>query len=113
MPVVSGAWCSVRTAGAWLPRTRMVPSTSGRRPSRPTCATAERRTRWASKPLRWRSPGNSGPRRAGDVVSSAAMSDVTHILAAIDQGDPHAAAHLLPLVYDELRRLAAAQLAHE
>src|SRR4029077_6699940 len=41
------------------------------------------------------------------------MSDVTHILAAIDQGDPHAAAQLLPLVYDELRRLAAAQMAAE
>jgi RNA polymerase sigma factor (TIGR02999 family) len=41
------------------------------------------------------------------------MSDVTHILNAIDQGDPHAAAQLLPLVYDELRRLAAQKLAHE
>jgi hypothetical protein len=41
------------------------------------------------------------------------MSDVTRILAAIEQGDPHAAAELLPLVYDELRRLAAQQLAHE
>jgi RNA polymerase sigma factor (TIGR02999 family) len=41
------------------------------------------------------------------------MSTVTHILAAIDQGDPHAAAQLLPLVYDELRQLAAARMAHE
>jgi RNA polymerase sigma factor (TIGR02999 family) len=41
------------------------------------------------------------------------MSDVTRILAAIDQGDPHAAGQLLPLVYDELRRLAAQKLAHE
>src|SRR5215831_15898110 len=41
------------------------------------------------------------------------MNDVTHLLAAIDQGDPHAAAQLLPLVYDELRRLAAAQMARE
>src|SRR5215467_9369878 len=41
------------------------------------------------------------------------MSDVTHILAAIDQGDPHAAAQLLPLVYKELRQLAAAQMARE
>ena len=41
------------------------------------------------------------------------MSDVTRILEAIDQGDPHAAAQLLPLVYDELRKLAAAKLAHE
>jgi hypothetical protein len=35
------------------------------------------------------------------------VSEVTRILSAIDQGDPHAAAQLLPLVYDELRRLAA------
>src|SRR5262244_728061 len=41
------------------------------------------------------------------------MSEVTRILSAIDQGDPHAAAQLLPLVYDELRRLAAQQLAQE
>src|SRR5262245_51367105 len=41
------------------------------------------------------------------------MSDVTRILSAIEQGDPHAAAELLPLVYDELRRLAAARLADE
>ena len=41
------------------------------------------------------------------------MSDVTRILDAAAQGDPHAAAELLPLVYDELRRLAAARLAHE
>ena len=41
------------------------------------------------------------------------MSDVTHCLNAIDQGDPHAASQLLPLVYDELRRLAARKLAHE
>jgi RNA polymerase sigma factor (TIGR02999 family) len=41
------------------------------------------------------------------------MSDVTQILDAIDQGDPHAAEQLLPLVYDELRRLAAHKLAEE
>jgi RNA polymerase sigma factor (TIGR02999 family) len=41
------------------------------------------------------------------------MSDVTRILSAIEQGDPHAAEQLLPLVYDELRRLAAAKLSHE
>jgi RNA polymerase sigma factor (TIGR02999 family) len=41
------------------------------------------------------------------------MSDVTRILSAIEQGDPHAAAELLPLVYDELRRLAAAKLSQE
>jgi RNA polymerase sigma factor (TIGR02999 family) len=41
------------------------------------------------------------------------MSEVTRILSAIDQGDPHAAEQLLPLVYDELRKLAAQRLAHE
>jgi RNA polymerase sigma factor (TIGR02999 family) len=41
------------------------------------------------------------------------MSDVTRILSAIDEGDPSAAAQLLPLVYDELRQLAAEKMAHE
>jgi RNA polymerase sigma factor (TIGR02999 family) len=41
------------------------------------------------------------------------MSDVTRILSAIEQGDPRAAAQLLPLVYDELRKLAAQRLAQE
>jgi RNA polymerase sigma factor (TIGR02999 family) len=41
------------------------------------------------------------------------MSDVTQLLHAIDRGDPHAASQLLPLVYDELRKLAAHKLAHE
>jgi RNA polymerase sigma factor (TIGR02999 family) len=41
------------------------------------------------------------------------MSDVTRILSAIEQGDAHAAEQLLPLVYDELRQLAAARLAQE
>src|SRR5580765_4076012 len=41
------------------------------------------------------------------------MSDVTQLLSAMERGDPHAAAQLLPLVYDELRRLAAARLAAE
>jgi RNA polymerase sigma factor (TIGR02999 family) len=41
------------------------------------------------------------------------VSDVTSILSAIDQGDAHAAEQLLPLVYDELRKLAAQKLAQE
>jgi RNA polymerase sigma factor (TIGR02999 family) len=41
------------------------------------------------------------------------VTDVSRILSAIQQGDPHAAEQLLPLVYDELRCLAAAQLAGE
>jgi len=42
-----------------------------------------------------------------------AMSDVTRILSQIESGDPSAAEQLLPLVYDELRRLAAVKLAQE
>src|SRR5262245_32945704 len=41
------------------------------------------------------------------------MSDVTRILSAIEQGDPSAAGELLPLVYEELRKLAAQKLAQE
>jgi RNA polymerase sigma factor (TIGR02999 family) len=41
------------------------------------------------------------------------MADVTHLLNALEQGDSHAAGQLLPLVYDELRRLAAQRLAQE
>jgi RNA polymerase sigma factor (TIGR02999 family) len=41
------------------------------------------------------------------------MNEVTRILSDLAHGDPHAAAQLLPLVYDELRRLAAARLAAE
>jgi RNA polymerase sigma factor (TIGR02999 family) len=41
------------------------------------------------------------------------MADVTRILSQIDEGDPAAAEQLLPLVYDELRKLAASRLARE
>ena len=41
------------------------------------------------------------------------MSDLTHILSAVERGEPGAAEELLPLVYDELRRLAAQNLSHE
>src|SRR5210317_314259 len=41
------------------------------------------------------------------------MTDVTQILSQIEDGDPSAAEQLLPLVYEELRKLAAAKLAHE
>jgi RNA polymerase sigma factor (TIGR02999 family) len=51
-----------------------------------------------------------GPSPAGIL---ALMSDVTRILSAIEQGDPHAAEQLLPLVYGELRKLAAQRLAQE
>src|SRR4029453_13713198 len=41
------------------------------------------------------------------------MTEVTRILSQMSAGDPHAANELLPLVYEELRKLAAARLAHE
>ena len=41
------------------------------------------------------------------------MSEVTRILSEIEQSDPHAAEQLLPLVYDELRKIAAHKLAQE
>ena len=41
------------------------------------------------------------------------MSDVTRVLEAIEQGDPKAADQLLPLVYQELRKLAAHKMANE
>jgi hypothetical protein len=41
------------------------------------------------------------------------MSEVTRILSAAEQGDSHAADQLLPLVYDELRKLAAQKMAQE
>jgi RNA polymerase sigma factor (TIGR02999 family) len=46
-------------------------------------------------------------------LSVPLMNEVTRILSAIDQGDPHAAEQLLPLVYEELRTLAAQKLARE
>src|SRR5262245_749847 len=68
----------------------------------PACRVAHRIDR---APPIWRTP--PGRRILG------AMSDVTRILSQIDAGDPAAAERLLPLVYDELRKLAAAKLAHE
>lgn len=41
------------------------------------------------------------------------MTDISHILSALDAGDPSSASQLLPLVYEELRRLAAQRLAQE
>src|SRR5438874_1421396 len=75
--------------------------------------------RTLSQPCRPAHPGR--PRipavRSGFPLFAAVMlnlmSEVTRILSAIEQGDPHAAEELLPLVYDELRQLAAQKLAHE
>ena len=49
----------------------------------------------------------------GGLTASLSMTDVTRILSDIEQGDPQAAEQLLPLVYDELRKLAAQKLAQE
>jgi RNA polymerase sigma factor (TIGR02999 family) len=46
-------------------------------------------------------------------MTSLTMSEVSHLLNALEDGDPHAAEQLLPLVYDELRKLAALRLAQE
>jgi RNA polymerase sigma factor (sigma-70 family) len=51
--------------------------------------------------------------QSGQTAGLVTMSDVTRILSQIELGDPRAAEQLLPLVYDELRKLAAAKLAHE
>jgi RNA polymerase sigma factor (TIGR02999 family) len=56
---------------------------------------------------------SSESRAAGGVPGGLPMNDVIHILSAIERGDRNAAAQLLPLVYDELRRLAAQRLAQE
>jgi RNA polymerase sigma factor (TIGR02999 family) len=57
----------------------------------------------------------SGPDRSldGSSFSVTPMKDVTRILSAVEQGDPRAAEQLLPLVYEELRKLAAQKLAQE
>jgi RNA polymerase sigma factor (TIGR02999 family) len=57
------------------------------------------------RPIIWR--GSTESDRTSDIT------DVTHILAAIEQGDPNAADKLLPLVYEELRKLAAHRMANE
>ncbi len=69
--------------------------------------------------LRWkvcrlsRLHGRTGAGPLSHSRTLTAMSDVTQILHQIEQGDAHAAGQLLPLVYDELRRLAARKLAQE
>src|SRR5207302_8221507 len=66
-------------------------------------------------------PGLSRPRASAiqectaipDRSPEEVMSEVTQLLSAIEQGDPRAAGELLPLVYDELRTLAAARMTGE
>src|SRR5262249_30792585 len=54
-----------------------------------------------------------GQRANTPLISSLLVSEATRLIDAIGQGDPRAADELLPLVYDELRRLARAQMARE
>src|SRR5262249_48075950 len=66
-------------------------------------------------PLRARpfSRGIPAARALGGPVGGLTMDAITQVLNAIEHGDPHAAEQLLPLVYDELRKLAAQKMAHE
>src|SRR5205085_6567986 len=52
-------------------------------------------------------------RQPGPCCTIGCMTEVTRILSAIEEGDPTASEQLLPLIYDELRRLAARRLARE
>ena len=58
-------------------------------------------------------PGPGVDALSAEQYNPVIMNDVSRILEQIQQGEPSAAARLLPLVYDELRRLAAAELAGE
>ena len=64
----------------------------------------------ASAWLSWNSPDW---RISSAILTFARMSDITQLLSAIDAGDPQAADQLLPLVYQELRKLAGAKMAQE
>src|SRR5262249_13757958 len=55
----------------------------------------------------------AAPMCSADTESSGPMSQATRLMQAMGNGDPHAAEKLLPLVYDELLRIARAQMAHE
>jgi RNA polymerase sigma factor (sigma-70 family) len=85
---------------------------------RPIAATLE----WRAQRKLWAEFGRGGKIRTATTMLIAdgdwhdhngCMSEVTRILSQIDAGDPKAAEQLLPLVYDELRKLAAAKLAQE
>src|SRR5690242_12907012 len=56
---------------------------------------------------------NDRPTLSRTARAQTVMNEVTRVLSAIEDGEPHAAEQLLPLVYDELRKLAAGKLARE
>src|SRR6516162_1877770 len=64
-------------------------------------------------PHRAMTPGPGSVTPPGPPSAGVSMNDVTHILSAIEQGNAGASEQLLPLVYDELRKLAAHKLAQE
>jgi RNA polymerase sigma factor (TIGR02999 family) len=64
------------------------------------------------EPERRRSGGGRGCDADGCSGTASGMNEITRILSAIELGDPRATEDLLPLVYDELRKLAAAKLRH-
>src|SRR5262245_18862225 len=70
----------------------------------------ERRSRGPEHASHRTPPGETSRSPRGRL---ARMTDVTRVLSAIEHGDPHAAEQLLPLVYDELHRLAAERMARE
>src|SRR5438270_6862060 len=82
------------------------------RGNRPGCSSGS--TRREVSDSRTRSGNGEGDGPPGSIsLSVLPMTEVTRILSAIEQGDPHAAQQLLPLVYEELRKLAAQKLAQE
>ena len=93
--IVEGLWPGGGTLHDWL---------RGERPGGSAVETPAERNDSRPAPL-LREDVPPGP----SSLRVKAMSDVTRILSAIEQGDPHAAEQLLPLVYDELRKLAAAE----
>src|SRR5690349_21487726 len=76
----------------------------------PTTASSTAPSAWASAT---RCPRPPPERMKIGTLLSPSMEQVTRILAALEQGEPHAAEKLLPLVYDELRKLARQRLASE
>src|SRR5262249_59276680 len=84
-------------------------SVQGNRPGRSTGWTRKRALPFPDRP----EGGSRSFLHRTRAFARAPMNEVTQILSELAQGNPRAAAQLLPLVYDELRRLAAARLAAE
>lgn len=72
-----------------------------------------RTVRSSKAPSYFRTRSANWTRTRGGRALRVLMNDLTPMLCTIEQGEPHAASQLLPLVYDELRQLAAAKLAQE